>query len=360
MNEQTEKRSGGWKRVLLITMVSILALLLILVAGVGAYVNYLLDRITPYDTANDSTISSSEVDMLLQTDPDLETVAPEDADKLPDISDIETFPTDVTEPEQETYDYDVVNILLVGQDTWGSTRTRSDSMILATFNKKAGTITLTSFMRDCYVQIPGYKPNKLNHAYQYGGMKLLNETLRVNFGVRVDGNVSVNFNDFQDVIDLLGGVDINLTKQEAIYIDSASGFTWHLQAGLQRLDGEKALLYARIREIDSDYRRAERQRKVITSVMERYKSQSLDQMLGMLDDLLPMITTNMDKGEIVGTAVDLFPMLAGAQIKTMRIPVDGTFRQGNVKVREGLTNWFQYDIDFRANRKVLREIFEAE
>ena len=359
MNEQTEKKRGGWKRVLLIAVLSVLALLLIVVACAGVYVNYLLDRITPYDTANDSTISSSEVDLLLQTDPDLETVDPNDNESLPDISEIETFPP-TEPPKQETYDYDVVNILLVGQDTWGSTRTRSDSMILATFNKKAGTITLTSFMRDCYVQIPGYKPNKLNHAFQYGGMKLLNETLRVNFGVRVDGNVVVNFNDFEKLIDLLGGVDINLTQKEATYIDSASGFTWKLKGGMNHLDGEKALLYSRIREIDSDYRRAERQRKVISAVMEKYKSQPLDQMLGMLDDILPMITTNMDKGEIVTTAVDLFPMLAGAKINTMRIPVDGTFQQGNVKVREGLKNWFQYDIDFAANKKVLREIFEAE
>ena len=359
MNEQTEKKRGGWKRALLITMLVILALLLAVVACAGAYVNYLLDRITPYDTANDSTISSSEVELLLQTDPDLETMDPDSTESLPDISDIETFPTEPPKQE-ETYDYDVVNILLVGQDTWGSTRTRSDSMILVTFNKNAGTITLTSFMRDCYVQIPGYKPHKLNHAFQYGGMKLLNETLRVNFGVRVDGNVVVNFNDFEKLIDLLGGVDINLTQQEATYIDSASGFTWGLKGGINHLDGEKALLYARIREIDSDYRRAERQRKVISTVMESYKSLPLDQMMGLLDDILPMITTDMDKGEIVTTAVDLFPMLAGAQINTLRIPVDGTFQQGNVKVRDGLKNWFQYDIDFEANKKVLRDIFEAE
>ena len=359
MNEH-EKKKGGWKRVLLITVLTILALLLIMVACLGVYVNYLLDRITPYDTANDSTISSSEVELLLQTDPDLETMDPDDSEPIPDISEIETFPTEDQETPKETYDYDVTNILLVGQDTWGSTRTRSDSMILVTFNKNAGTITLTSFMRDCYVQIPGYKPHKLNHAFQYGGMKLLNETLRVNFGVRVDGNVVVNFNDFENLIDLLGGVDINLTAQEAVYINSANWDEWFLTEGPARLNGAQALAYSRIREIDSDYRRAQRQRTVISSVMERYKNQSLDQMLGLLDDILPMITTDMGKGEIVSAAMDLFPMLAGAKINTMRIPVDGTFQQGNVKVRDGLKNWFQYDIDFEANKKVLLEIFEAE
>ena len=99
---------------------------------------------------------------------------------------------------------------------------------------------------------------------------------------------------------------------------------------------------------------------MISTVMERYKSLPLDQMMGLLDNILPMITTDMNKGEIVTTAVDLFPMLAGARINTLRIPVDGTFQQGNVKVRDGLKNWVQYDIDFEANKKVLRDIFEAE
>ena len=360
MNEQNEKKRGSWKRVLLITALSILVFLLIVVACVGVYVNYLLDRITPYDTAHDSTISSSEVDLLLQTDPDLETMGTDNTEPLPDISDINTFPTEPSEPEREEYDYDVVNILLVGQDTRGSSRARSDSMILVTFNKKAGEITLTSFMRDSYVQIPGYKPHKLNHSFQYGGMKLLNETLRVNFGVRVDGNVVVNFNDFEELIDLLGGVDIKLTAQEANYINSGGSGRWHLTEGIARLDGEQALAYSRIREIDSDYRRAERQRKVIMSLMERYKSQSLGRMLELLEEILPMVTTNMGKGDMVSYAADLFPMLASAEINTMRIPADGTFRQGNVKVRDGLTNWFQYDIDFEANRRLLLEIFEAE
>jgi anionic cell wall polymer biosynthesis LytR-Cps2A-Psr (LCP) family protein len=155
---------------------------------------------------------------------------------------------------------------------------------------------------------------------------------------------------------MLGGVDINLTKKEAQYLNT--GTDWNLSSGMQRLNGAQALSYARIRKIDSDYRRAERQRTVISSLINRYKTLSLTEMLSMIDDVLPLVTTNMSKSEIVDIAISLAPMLSGAQLNTMRIPVDGTFKQGTVRVRAGLAAWFQYDIDFSANRDALRELFK--
>lgn len=195
----------------------------------------------------------------------------------------------------------------------------------------------------------------MNAAYAFGGMKLLNATMEENFGVKVDGDIEVDFNNFRKVIDRLGGVDIKLSQKEANYINACCDGT--VSAGTNRLNGEQALTYARIRSIDSDYRRAERQRTVISSLINRYKSLSLTEMLAMVEDLLPLVTTNMSKNEIIDIAVDVAPMLAGAQMNTMRIPVDGTFRQGTVRVRAGLAAWFQYDIDFEANRKVLRDLF---
>ena len=339
---------------LLITVCVILALVLIVTACVGVYVNYLLGKIGRIDPANDSTISSSELEELLNTDPDVSPVDP--SESLPHINDV-TFPTEVTEPVEQG-DH-VINILLIGQDRRGSTgRARSDSMILATFNTKAKTITLTSFMRDSYVQIPGYAPNKLNHAYQYGGMSLLNETLKVNFGVEVDGNVEVDFQRFQKLINLLGGVEISLTEAEVKYLNHST--KWGLVTVLNRLSGEQALAYARIRAIDSDYQRTNRQRKVLMSLAEAYKNQPIDQLLPLLEEILGLVSTNMDNGEIMELVWELFPMLSSAQINTMQIPANGTFKQGDVLVREGLKNWFQYDIDFEANRKILRDIFTEE
>jgi LCP family protein required for cell wall assembly len=206
------------------------------------------------------------------------------------------------------------------------------------------------------VQIPGYPANKLNHAYQYGGMSLLCETLLVNFGVEIDGAIEINFSSFQEIIDMLGGVEISLTEKEAKYMNHPS--KWGLTAGVNRLNGEQALLYARLREIDSDYQRSERQRTVLLALVSAYKNQPVGTMLGLLDDIMPLLTTNMTNEQMWSYSLKVVTMLAGARYNSQRIPADGTFSQGNVQVRPGLKAWFQYNIDFDANRELLRKIIE--
>ena len=113
----------------------------------------------------------------------------------------------------------IKSILLIGQDKReGESRQRSDSMILATLDKDQGTVSLTSFMRDLYVAIPGYSTTRINAAYAYGGMDLLDQTLEENFGVKIDGNVEVDFEVFQVLVDKVGGIDLELTQAEADYI----------------------------------------------------------------------------------------------------------------------------------------------
>lgn len=358
--EKKKRKKGVWKKVLLIIFLTFFLLALLAVAGVGFYMNHLLNQVTPYDPSNDITVAPEEADKLIEDDPELVPVEPEDIEDIPHVEDL-TIPAETVPPvEVDPVNWDnVINIMLIGQDRRpGQGRQRSDSMILLTVNKAKGTITLTSFMRDQYVRIPGYKNNKMNAAYAFGGMKLLNETMETNFGVKVDGDVEVDFNNFEKLIDMLGGVDIKLTSKEVKHLNS--GYGWNLSAGTQRLNGKQALAYSRIRKIDSDYRRAERQRTVISSLIKRYQNLSLPEMLSMIEDVLPLVTTNMSKNEIIDIAMSVAPMLAGAEMNTMRIPVDGTFRQGTVRVRAGLAAWFQYDIDFAANRKVLRDLFAEE
>lgn len=226
---------------------------------------------------------------------------------------------------------DIINILLIGQDArkgWG--RSRSDSMILVTFNTEENTITLTSFLRDLYVKIPGYHDNKLNATYVYGGMELLNATLEQNFGVQVDGNVEVDFSRFAEVIELLGGVDIELRHDEAMYINSKlgqEGIVSSLSDGMQTLNGDQALWYSRIRylDADSDFSRTNRQRKVINSLVDKFRDAKLTTLLGLLDELLPMIATDMTNSEIISYAKDLFPMLKECTIISQRIPADNTY-----------------------------------
>ena len=353
--EDKRKKKKVWSVVLIwsgAVVGVLLTLVLIAVLVVSLKVNHLLNQITPYDTALDATVSPSDAEDIIINDPENIVLTPEEEADLPDISDT-VLPSMPQEPEV-SYEH-VVNILLVGQDRLpGQGRQRSDSMILITINKGTKAVTLTSFMRDSYVQIPGYEPNKMNAAYAFGGMKLLSETMQVNFGVDVDGCVEVDFNGFQQVVDLLGGVDINLTAAEAKYMNHAT--KWGLQVGTNHLTGEQALAYSRIREIDSDYQRARRQRAVIMAIIEKYKTLPVLDMIDLLEDILPLVTTNMEKNEIISYTLDVGPMLAGADYSTLRIPADGTFKGGMARVRPGLAAWFQYDIDFAANRKLLEQI----
>jgi LCP family protein required for cell wall assembly len=250
---------------------------------------------------------------------------------------------------------DIINILLIGQDAregWG--RSRSDTMMLVTFNTEEKTITLTSFLRDLYVKIPGYKDNKMNATYVFGGMELLNQTLEQNFGVQVDGNVEVDFSRFAEVIELLGGVDIELRHDEAMYINAklaSEGISSSLTAGMQTLNGNQALWYSRIRylDADADFSRTNRQRKVVNSLIEKFRDTKLTTLMGLLDELLPMIATDMSNSEILGYAKDLFPMLADCTIVSQRIPADNTYTQRSIDGMSCIV------ADMDAARKLLEE-----
>ena len=118
----------------------------------------------------------------------------------------------------------IVNILLIGQDRReGEETARSDSMILCTSPRKTGDVTMTSFLRDLYVPIPGHRSNRINAAYSEGGTALLDDTLRENFGLHIDGNIEVDFSQFAQIIDLLGGVELELRKDEAAEINKETG-----------------------------------------------------------------------------------------------------------------------------------------
>ena len=220
----------------------------------------------------------------------------------------------------------LVNILLIGQDRRpGEDRARSDSMILCTYNKKTKTLVMTSILRDLYVAIPGYQDNRINVAYAAGGMKLLNETLETNFGIRVDGNIEVDFTQFADIVDLVGGVRMELRADEAAHINAVVG--GNLTEGSTLLNGQQALTYARIRTLDADgdFSRTNRQRKVISAIVDSYKSAGLTTLLSLLDDVLPMITTDMSNLKIAGYALEVFPSLSDMTIVSQRIPADGTY-----------------------------------
>ncbi len=327
MSNNGEKRPVNKKRVFLIVLCAILAVILAALIFVTAYMESMLGLINKKDPAQDGTISASELEDYLnatdEVDPDF---------TGPTMDEDDVVWGDYTGPVEPLEE--VINILLIGQDRReGESRARSDAMILCTINTKNNTLVLTSFMRDMYVQIPGYQDNRINASYFFGGMTLLDATLEKNFGIHVDGNVEVDFTGFMDIIDLLGGVEIELTEAEASYLnrrgnwDVTEGDNWSLSAGKNHLNGSQALAYSRIRAVggDGDFGRTNRQRIVLNALMQQAKDMSILELNDLLTQILPLLTTDMSNSEILNYAAQLLPMLADMEVSTLRIPADGTY-----------------------------------
>lgn len=344
---EQQKKKKRWPRILLIVLCCVLALVLLLLIIAAVFVFRWLNMINRTDGYLEP-MSSSEMEAFLQDNTD-----PSDPDFTGEVLD----PDDVTwetVPEIQQSDH-VVNILLIGSDTRTTgARARTDSMILCTFNKENKTLTMTSFMRDMYVQIPGYQDNRINAAFVFGGIQLLNKTIEKNFGIQIDGNFVIEFDGFEDVIDTIGGVEITLTQAEANYMNTYGEPTSKMKgsfvAGTTRLAGVDALTYARMRKIDSDFNRTQRQRTVMLAAYEQCKDLSLTQLYRLLDKVLPLMTTDMSNSEIMGYAADILPIMSELKIETQRIPADGTYSFAWIRNMSVLMP------NLEANRKLLKEI----
>ena len=225
----------------------------------------------------------------------------------------------------------VVNILLIGRDAReGDEVSRSDSMILLSFNKETRKAVMTSFLRDLYVRIPGHGSNRLNAAYAYGGRELLDRTLEENFGLHVNGNIEVDFENFAGIIDVLGGVELELRQDEADFINQETGSS--LTAGTQTLMGEQALMYARIRKLDADgdFSRTSRQRKMLSALMYSFRDTNVTGMVRLISQLLPLIDTDMSSIQLVRYAATCLPVLASSDPVSQSIPSAGTYQDKTI------------------------------
>lgn len=330
-------------------ILSILCVVLACSIAAFAYVQYTLSKI--------NKVKDNPLEAVLPENEDFET---DDADDT-DASTPEIDPNDINLAVTTDImkDKDIVNILLIGQDKReGQGRSRSDSMILATFNKKDKSINLTSFMRDLYVELPGeYSGNRLNAAYQFGGMELLDATIESNFGVAIDGNIEVDFSGFQKCVDKVGGVDIELKQYEADYlnkrgnwdVNNASANTWQLKEGMNHLTGEQALAYSRVRKVgNADYERTERQRRILMAVFEKMKDADLKTIFALINELFPLLTTDIPQNDILGYAYTVF-QIGTSNIQSDRIPIDGGFQSARVRGMQVLVP------DLETNRKHLQE-----
>ncbi len=322
----------------------ILCVLLVLMLGAAllayAYVDRLLGLIQRQPAQNETLSSEQIQEIENQTDP----IENDFTGPIIDPSDV----TWATDPEAILDEEHIINILLIGQDRRpGQGRQRSDAMILCSLNTDTKTLTMTSFLRDLYVQIPGYQDNRLNAPYALGGMELLKETLKRNFGVAVDGCMEVDFSQFEKIIDLMGGVDITLTSDEAAHLNQNYGFA--LRAGENHLNGQQALAYSRIRYIGTDFGRTNRQRTVLAALVEQSRTISLKQMNDLLEVVLGLMTTDMSNKQMLDLALECFPLLRELKVKTQCIPAEGTYQFASIRGMSVIV------ADMEANRQHLRD-----
>ena len=186
--------------------------------------------------------------------------------------------------------------MLVGKGRPGQGRQRSDSMILCSYNPENNQLSMISFLRDLYVQIPGYSDNRLNSAYVFGGFPLLKDKLY-----------------------------ISLSEAEAAIVGGGA------TAGMNHLNGEQALTYARIRYIDSDFNRTARQRNVINSAIGKLRNCSVKQLMSLLDTVLPLITTDMSNMDITSLALRYAPSLPSIQVSSHYVPGEGCYQYAKIR-----------------------------
>ncbi len=236
---------------------------------------------------------------------------------------------------------DVTNILFIGADKEKGGASRSDSIMIISVNKKVGKVIVTSVLRDTHVDIPGECEAKINSAYAWGGANLLIQTIEQNFNIKIDGYAVVNFNMFTELVDGLGGIDIEVTENEADYINNRHNYKSetkpdHFESGESvHLNGYQALWYARIRKLDSDFMRTYRQRKVITAIAENIKKElvtgNIFGLLSTAKDVAPNIETSLTKTEFTGLIFSMISCISKSGLEmdkllvSQQLPFDDTW-----------------------------------
>lgn len=255
------------------------------------------------------------------------------------------------------------NILLIGVDARegeDAEKTRSDTMMLVTIDTRNNQIKLTSFLRDMYLEIPGYREDKLNAAQSRGGTQLLVDTLEYNFKIRIDNYMFVSFEMFTTIIDKLGGIDVEITEKEAKYINSKDhmaledvyAFPEKLSGGMQHFTGAQALWYSRIRYLDSDFMRTARQRKVISALVRKATQQSPAELFELVGEVMPLVRTDLTEDEIMNLGLHALSYLQ-YDIVQQQIPAQDAYKSGTRRSQSVLLP------DMEKNRSVLKTfVFE--
>lgn len=225
----------------------------------------------------------------------------------------------------------ITNIALFGIDALEGESGRSDSIMVATIDPVHKKLKITSIMRDSYVAIDGHGNDKINHAYAYGGAELAIKTINENFGLNIEDYATVDFSTLPLIIDLLGGIDLEITDDEIQYINSyIDGLNSEegtsspniYTSGVQHLDGIQSLAYSRIRYTSGgDFERTQRHRTVLNALFSKLISTPVTSYPNILNQLLPYIETSLSTTDLLSLGTTVVGI--GNNLEQDRFPRDG-------------------------------------
>lgn len=351
------------KKILPLILIVLLLILAICVGGGIWYYNYMLSLITRPDDAVINVPTTSVVEEL-----------PGETTLSVETEPVETSPED-TWP-QIVSDENITNIMLVGQAYRpGEEYYITDTMILCSINRETKTLTLTSLMRDMRLVWPQYVDtlgkthsgnNRINMAYNMGyswtknkqdSMDVLESIVEHNFGVPVDNTVEVSFESVETIIRALGGVEIDINEEELKYLkENYPGYFDDAVIGKNQVGGYRALCYARMRKVGhGDYERTERQREVITSLVNNLRSMNILEIHKLFTELLPLITTDMTNKQITNYAFEFIPMLKDLKVQSQRIPFEGNEMSVTHTNSDGSVDYMIAPRDLKATARQLQE-----
>ena len=259
------------------------------------------------------------------------------------VVEVEDFTPD--EKEGET-----VNYLLLGVDSRGEEKSRTDTMMLVSWQKKTDEIKLVSFMRDIYAEIPNHGNSRLNAAFYLGGVQLTKDTITEMFDVPIHHYAIIDFKSFESLIDILApdGVEIDVEKDMSTLIGVS------LKQGVHKLNGQELLGYARFRhDAEGDFGRVERQQQVIEALKDELlsleNSKNLPKLVGAAQGY---VTTDVSSADQLKTVLSM--AVGGVNVSKMTIPAQGTYTDLRVS---GLG--MVLDIDEEANKQLLHDFLQG-
>ena len=364
------KKGGKGLKVFLIVLAVLLALILIAAALGYWFIQNKFSKMNVVTLPEDTYVYTEATDEY--------TRPPETEPEQTEGEAAEAATVETTIPPMSADD--IINILVVGQASRaGEEANMADTTMLISLNTYTKEVTVFSILRDSFVKLPDYKGHTCGRAkftvcynlgYQWGGgtagaMEMTNICLRDNFGIEVDYNVEVSFDGFIKMVDYLNGVELELTQAEADYLNKDTLYVKRtIEPGVQVLQGMEALSYARMRKAegdsDSDIKRTERQRKLVSSLLEKFRYMSLSELNGWIDELLPMVTTTMKPADVTKLAAKVLPMVVDLKMTGETIPISGTGWGDMVDIYDDGNIHSVIRFETAQQKKLVRAITEAE